>query len=147
MSVRVPQTDRRRAPRRQQPLAPPLTRALPHLHACADPRKRDRLDPVVDTELERRPVAAPQLVLALPLAGAAVDRADSVRNVLGWEAVPTRQLGLARLGAVEGAALFEEVRAGCRVDRAVDCGQCEGVSVGICRKRRRPWFWTPEHVD
>lgn len=92
-------------------------------HASANSREGDRPQPVVDAQLERRAVAAAQQPLALVPLAAAVDRPDGVRNVFRGEAVAARELGLARVGAVERAALAQETKTGGRVDGAVDCAK------------------------
>lgn len=64
-----------------------------------------RLQALLHSQLQRSPIAAPQLLLAVLLPRTAVDGSHRMGNVLGGQIVTRGEFDLAGLGAVEQLAL------------------------------------------
>lgn len=98
----------------------------PDLHAGADPRERDSPKPVLDAQVERRPVATPEQFFALGFFAPSKDGSDRVRDVRRRQAVSSREFRLARFRAVQLAASGQQLWTGGVVDRTVDWFREEG---------------------
>lgn len=87
-------------------------RCRPDLHAGADPRERDSPEPVLNAQIERRPVTTPQQFLALGFFAPRKDGSDRVRDVRRRQAVTPREFRLARFRAVQLAASGQQLWTG-----------------------------------
>lgn len=98
------------------------------VHSGTDRRKCDTCYLILHCHLETVSVASCQQ-FGLTFAATVPDRTDSMDDVLGRELIASCDLGLARLAAAEGPALFEKLWASSPVDTAVYTTSAQQASI------------------
>lgn len=103
------------------------------VHTRAQRRESNALHSILDGQLQTATVAAPEqrllTVAALGLLDK-IDGANSMDDLLAWQTVRVRDLGVTCAAAVESATFTEQIRASGTVDGAINASTTEKGLVG-----------------